>query len=377
MRAYGFPHLTEPKPTPTPTPAIKQQIPSPMSNPLQFIDISGPQEKTAADLLKAATEQGFLFVDGHDFTQQEVNQLFDLSKDFFTGTEHSEKKKYAIKSNNIGYTDFSNEQLDPRKARDFKEGYNFGYINFKTGEYNLSEDYYYKRTETNDPSENPVPELFKQNEPLVVSTMQKLHNTAREILRLITIALEIEDEEFFTKRHDQEEPSGTVFRMLRYPLIREDDLDSTGNGTFDPTIRAGAHTDYGALTLLLQREGQQGLELQMDKDKDSDDSWVKVPYVASKHEGKAPPLVVNFGDLLSYWTSGVLRSTVHRVKFSPGETRTSDRYSVVFFVHPSNKTTLDPVPSELVKKAGKGVTPPAITALDHLKQRLEETYNWK
>lgn len=167
-----------------------------MSNPLQVIDISEPQEKTVPALLKAATEQGFLFVDGHDFTQEEVNQLFDLSKQFFTNTEHEEKKKYAIKSNNIGYTDFSNEQLDPRKARDFKEGYNFGYANFKTGEYNLSEDYFYKRSDKNDPSENPVPSLFKQNEALTVPTMQKLHKTATEILRLIAIALGIEDRRF-------------------------------------------------------------------------------------------------------------------------------------------------------------------------------------
>ncbi|CAH00738.1 isopenicillin N synthase family dioxygenase [Kluyveromyces lactis] len=344
-----------------------------MSNPLQVIDISEPQEKTVPALLKAATEQGFLFVDGHDFTQEEVNQLFDLSKQFFTNTEHEEKKKYAIKSNNIGYTDFSNEQLDPRKARDFKEGYNFGYANFKTGEYNLSEDYFYKRSDKNDPSENPVPSLFKQNEALTVPTMQKLHKTATEILRLIAIALGIEDEDFFTARHSPDEPSGSVFRMLRYPLIRDDGLTDEET-KYDPTIRAGAHTDYGALTLLFQREDQQGLELQMDKD--SDDSWAKVPYVASKHEGKAPPLVVNFGDLLSYWTNGVLRSTVHRVKFSPGETRTSDRYSIVFFVHPANKTTLDPVPSDLVKKAGNGQNPPAITALDHLKERLADTYSW-
>ncbi|CDO93850.1 unnamed protein product [Kluyveromyces dobzhanskii CBS 2104] len=344
-----------------------------MSNPLQVIDISAPQEETVPALLKAATEQGFLFVDGHDFTQEEVDQLFELSKQFFTTTEHAEKKKYAIKSNNIGYTDFSNEQLDPRKARDFKEGYNFGHANFKTGEYNLSEDYYYKRSDKNDPTENPVPALFKANEPLTVSTMQKLHRTAIEILRLITIALGIEDEEFFTDKHNPQDASGSVFRMLRYPLIRDDDLTSEGK-QYNPTIRAGAHTDYGALTLLFQREGQQGLELNIDKD--SDENWTKVPFVASKHSGKAPPLVVNFGDLLSYWTNGVLKSTIHRVKFSPGETRTSDRYSIVFFVHPSNSTTLDPVQSDLVKKAGNGQTPPAITAINHLKQRLADTYSW-
>ena len=113
-----------------------------MSKVLEVVDISEPIESISDVLLDAARNQGFLFVDGHDFSQEEVDTLFGLSKRFFTETPDEEKRKYSINKNNIGYTHFTNEQLDPRKARDFKEGYNFGFINFKTGEFNQSEAKY-------------------------------------------------------------------------------------------------------------------------------------------------------------------------------------------------------------------------------------------
>ena len=47
----------------------------------------------------------------------------------------------------------------------------------------------------------------------------------------------------------------------------------------------------------------------------------------------APPLVVNIGDLLSYWTAGLLKSTIHRVKFpAKAQELGQDRYSIVFSV---------------------------------------------
>ena len=63
----------------------------------------------------------------------------------------------------------------------------------------------------------------------------------------------------------------------------------------------------------------------------------------------APPLVVNIGDLLSYWTAGLLKSTIHRVKF-PAQELGQDRYSIVFFSHPSDNALLEPVPSEIIRK---------------------------
>ena len=87
-----------------------------------------------------------------------------------------------------------------------------------------------------------------------------------------------------------------------------------------------------------------------------------------------PPVVVNIGDMLSDWTGRVLRSTMHRVVIPKG--RTEDRYSVAFFCHPVATTELVPVPSPLIEGRREGGEK-VLTAAEHLKKRLAETYGWE
>ena len=93
-----------------------------------------------------------------------------------------------------------------------------------------------------------------------------------------------------------------------------------------------------------------------------------------------PPILVNIGDLLCYWTNGLLKSTVHRVVFpKSGPEGGQDRYSIAFFAHPVGTTILEPIPSKMVSdlKSLNGVGPEgkkAITADEHLMGRLRATY---
>lgn len=96
---------------------------------------------------------------------------------------------------------------------------------------------------------------------------------------------------------------------------------------------------------------------------------------------------------MSYWTNGLLRSTVHRVIF-PKETKASeDRYSIVYFCHPSDDEELVAVPSQMVRENkerlqregkfdealhgyGAGLAGErALTAKEHLMKRLGATYS--
>lgn len=93
-----------------------------------------------------------------------------------------------------------------------------------------------------------------------------------------------------------------------------------------------------------------------------------------------PPILVNIGDLLSYWTNGLLKSTVHRVIFPKNSRRGGeDRYSIAYFNHPVNDTELVAVPSAMVKNAnaenGSGKSK-VITAEEHLNSKLAATYGW-
>lgn len=94
----------------------------------------------------------------------------------------------------------------------------------------------------------------------------------------------------------------------------------------------------------------------------------------------ALPILVNIGDLLSYWTNGLLKSTVHRVIFpNNGKGPAKDRFSMAYFCHPLDDAELVAVPSEKVRmyKGGEGVSSKVLTARGHLDQRLEATYGNK
>jgi isopenicillin N synthase-like dioxygenase len=91
---------------------------------------------------------------------------------------------------------------------------------------------------------------------------------------------------------------------------------------------AGAHTDFGCTTILLQQPNQHGLQVLYPPT----NSWIPVP-------AKEDVLIVNVGDLLQKWTKGEYRSAVHRV-VNVSET---DRYSVPFFYHGNLGTKLAPL----------------------------------
>lgn len=90
-----------------------------------------------------------------------------------------------------------------------------------------------------------------------------------------------------------------------------------------------------------------------------------------------PPILVNIGDLLSYWTNGLLKSTVHRVVFP--DDGGDDRYSIAYFCHPVDDASLVPVPSPLIANKRHGIREneeKVLTAAQHLKKRLAAAYGW-
>jgi len=104
------------------------------------------------------------------------------------------------------------------------------------------------------------------------------------------------------------EPVAT-HRLLHYWPIKN----------FETQIGVGEHTDYGLLTVLKQ-DSVGGLQVLNAKD----GYWVHACPIQNA-------FVVNLGDMLSRWTAGRFKSTVHRVvNVSPNE-----RFSVPFFLEPN------------------------------------------
>lgn len=110
----------------------------------------------------------------------------------------------------------------------------------------------------------------------------------------------------------------------------------------------GAHADYGCLNMLYQDE-QGGLEIQSARGQ-----WQSV-------EPRPYTLLVNAGDMLSYWSGGRIRSLTHRVYYQ-GKKR---RLSIPFFYEPGFDTLIKPFDDE---------TKPSLHYGQHLLKAYERSF---
>jgi isopenicillin N synthase-like dioxygenase len=140
----------------------------------------------------------------------------------------------------------------------------------------------------------------------------------------------------------------SVLRLLHYPPAAFD----------GPNIRAGAHEDINAITLLLGAE-EAGLEIL-----DRDGTWLAID---------PPPgaLVVNIGDMLARLTNDALPSTTHRVVNPAPERRGLARYSTPFFLHFRPDFLIETLPG-CVTADRPDRYPEPITAHAFLQRRLAE-----
>lgn len=95
-------------------------------------------------------------------------------------------------------------------------------------------------------------------------------------------------------------------------------------------IRAGAHTDYGSVTLLfVEADGVGGLQVDlahMSSNESESESgrvtpWTDVP-------AKEGMVICNVADAIEFWTGGRYRSTVHRVALPLTEAQAGARFSM-------------------------------------------------
>ncbi|KAJ4295024.1 hypothetical protein N0V90_007032 [Kalmusia sp. IMI 367209] len=285
---------------------------------IPVIDISKPSPEVAQQVLEAASAHGFLFIknDGAILPLEDISNMFSLSSQFFHQPA-PQKSTHAIHSAaaggiNRGWVSMAGESLDPSSEADPKEAFN------------ISPPH---------PDLQPLPHPLSDSSPAIRKFLNSCHEICTRILTLLGSALEIPPEAggetWFSDRHDESKGhSGTIFRMLYYPQTKSENATS---------IRAGAHSDYGSLTLLFRLPGQPGLEILT-----ASSTWAPVPVNPSPSTLSNPPILVNIGDLLSFWTNGMLKSTVHRVTFSGGE----ERYSMAYFCHPLDEAKLESVPGK-------------------------------
>ena len=90
-------------------------------------------------------------------------------------------------------------------------------------------------------------------------------------------------------------------------------------------------------------------------------------------------IVVNIGDLMSFWSGGRYKATKHRVRFNNTTSvgTSSDRYSVAMFMHPNRDTRLVPFKSSQDEAAEENSSKGGVeylTAGEYVQKRFAETY---
>lgn len=187
-------------------------------------------------------------------------------------------------------------------------------------------------------------------------------------------------QDYLSKAHTGE---SCRMRLINYPAVscESPKRDAVNDDSGD--IRAGAHSDYGSLTLLFRQPSDQGGLQVLRQDDSAGPTWIDVPCLPNA-------IVVNIGDALEFWTAGRLRSTVHRVAFPRNAKENVARLSIPVFIQPDRNVVLAPIgvrggssegqPAvddagflDVLKRKGYASAAP-VTSHEHLTSRIRATY---
>jgi isopenicillin N synthase-like dioxygenase len=263
----------------------------------------------AARVGAACRATGFFSVVGHGIDPELLAAVFEQSQRFFA-LPAADKAAVATTpygaEANRGYDDLGSQRLDPAAEVDRKESFMIGV--------ELAPDDPLVRSGATMSGRNRWPDLPGFREVLL-AYQAAAQDLARRLLRSIALSLDL-DEDHFVPFHQH---PVVGLRLLRYPPR----LDDAGERDFG----CGAHTDWGAITVLAQ-DTTGSLQVL-----GPDDDWVDV-------EPHPDALVINLGDLIEVWTNGRYRSTMHRVL---GGSR--DRYSVALFCDLDVDATIECLPT--------------------------------
>jgi isopenicillin N synthase-like dioxygenase len=266
---------------------------------LALVDLGS--DSVVDDVRRACEEIGFLIVTGHGVDAALVAEMDEVSRDFFDlpVDEKLELRDGDLQPDRPIYRPVKSESLGataggPRHA-DLKESLDYG-------------------PTVPGVAWPPRPPRLEQTYRSYLAAMNELGGRLR---RACAAALG-HSEDFFESLFDERASS---LRVINYP-----ELESRPE---EGQLRAGAHRDYGFLTILRSQNVAGGLQVQT-----RGGEWIIV---------EAPPgsFVVNLGDLLAEWTGGRWVSTLHRVAVPPDEASGSRRQSLVFFHNPREDAHID------------------------------------
>lgn len=290
--------------------------------PFPTIDVS---RADPSEIDRVCRETGFLAIVGHGFPETLIDEMWNVSHEFF---DLPMEKKNLVAMPTPGYpygfAPFAEEALarslgEPTPP-DLKETFSIGpEASWSGGRW---------------------PTLWPQEptrlERVFRDYFREMGCLAARIMSRFAIALDL-PEDFFASRIDCH---SSALRVLNYPEL--DHPPQPGQ------LRAGAHSDYGSLTILLAQPGSKGLEI-----RNPDGGWQPVPVTTGA-------FIVNVGDLLARWSNDRWVSTVHRVTCERAR-----RQSIAFFHLPNWDAEIACIPGQTPKYE-------PVIAGEHLMEKFEK-----
>lgn len=302
----------------------------------------GPRSaEVAREFRSAAMASGFFYVRNHGVDAVLVERQFDAARQLMA-LPLARREQLSIRHSPImrGFEGLGAQTLDATMHPDLKESFYCGM------DWPADHPYVKAGYQTYGPSQWPpeLPEVRAQS----LAYIAAMNTLSLRLMQLMALSLDLPESYFDAACRD---PMVTL-RMLRYPPHPE--------GADERTFGAGAHTDWGAVTVLAQ-DTHGGLEVQMPGG-----SWVAATPMAGT-------FVVNLGDMIPRWTNGLYHSNPHRVRntFSGG----APRYSIPFFYEPEYPARIVPVPGTVPE--GEAPRHASCTAGEHLEEMYRRSYNLK
>jgi isopenicillin N synthase-like dioxygenase len=272
-------------------------------------------------IARACEGIGFFTIVGHGVDRDLILAATASARQFF---DLPPAEKAMVRSPDAalsrGYRGIGNEGLAGTRAGqtppDLKEVFHLGPPDFPHDAYHTAPE---ARPYFVDDVWPLSPASFRAN---ITAYYRAVERLGADIMRMFALALQL-PEDFFADKINRHI---SALRIINYPEQPQAPLPGQ--------LRAGAHSDYGTLTILLG-ENQPG-SLQV---KPRTGEWMDVVI---------PPesFVINIGDLMMRWTNDRWVSTLHRVANPPAPVAAAARrQSLVFFHHPNYDAEVACIPT--------------------------------
>jgi len=301
-------------------------------------------DAVAYEIHKACREMGFFYVSRHGVPQGLIDRSFAWSKRFFDLPRGEKLALDMRKSPSTSGYESGVQQLDSQDTAaekappDLKESFQFCI--------DLPDDHPWALKRLRNYGHNQWPAQLAGFREHMLEYQSVLAALRTHLLRLVARSLDLPADWFapYFEMH-----SGSM-RLLKYP---PQPTDAAFN-----QLGAGAHTDWGALTILAQ-DDMGGLEV-----RNARGDWVSATPIPGT-------FIINLGDLMARWSNGIYNANMHRVLNNRSG---RDRYSIVAFNSPRPDAVIEPMPGCVTAEFPRKF--PTCTSQEHTNEMFRRSYGY-